>query len=459
MEKLKAIASFRICNLLFAMIFILGIIFTFIIPPFQKPDESTHFLRAVALADGQFICTTNKDGELSFLIEEKYLSYMDTVGLNRIATKYNEKFHPDILFSSEISNNNNSQIEWTNFCNLPSFSYIVQAIAILIGNIFNSITVSFYLGRFLCFLIFFICLIWSYRKISFSRWKWVIIAYGLIPMVTHQVSSFGYDWLHLTMIPIIFSLNIYIEEKDIVTKKNIISYIVSMLIFLLAKQGYYTFALLFFLIPMKKITRSKTKYTFLSLIYIILCILIVILYLKIGNTGDNIIDSTISNKLDNIKNPYYLFIVIKNTLQTNLDFYISSFFGYFGWLDYNLPNIISTIYMIIFVLLGTKLSNTKLIKGLNWKDISLISVSLLLSAGMIWGSMYLYWTKLGSIVIDGVQGRYLLSFTPYLLIIIAWITKQFRKRKLCKILIISIILLFILTEILYAIYKRYYDYL
>lgn len=58
--------------LIFLFIFVHSLIFTFVVPPFQKPDEDVKFFRVVALSTGQFFCHLNKKGEKIMSIPRKY---------------------------------------------------------------------------------------------------------------------------------------------------------------------------------------------------------------------------------------------------------------------------------------------------------------------------------------------------------------------------------------------------
>lgn len=96
LESAKKIECF-----LFGVILLLGLVFTFAIPPFQKPDENVHFLRAVALSDGQFFCSSDENGNGRFLIHQKYFDYITDVGTHRIAFNYNEKFFLNDIVKAE----------------------------------------------------------------------------------------------------------------------------------------------------------------------------------------------------------------------------------------------------------------------------------------------------------------------------------------------------------------------
>ena len=355
--------------LLLSIILVLGIIFIFVVPPFQKADEIAHFLRGVGLSNGEIICEEDTKGNYYFNIQKKYFKYMENVGAGRIHFNYNEKFFLNDLKSSEEGYQSEEMTPFYRFCSLPFLAYIPTAISVLIGDLFKSISLSFYLARIMNFAIFFVALLWSYNKIKNSKFRWILIAYAMIPMVTHQASAIVYDALQLAVVPILFALNIsFIEEKKI-RKRDLWIYFISMFVLLTAKSGYYFLSLLYFLIPREKIAKDKKKYFLYTFIYFLLCIISLVVYIKVFSA------STLTDFKSNIspieqfkyilENPLSFLLVIKNTLGGNIYFYIGSFIGHFGWLDYSISPITYLLFILSWVLLIGQIS-----KGKDYKKLS-----------------------------------------------------------------------------------------
>lgn len=447
---------------LFTFIFLLGIIFTFVVPPFQKPDETAHFLRAVALSDGQFTC--NYENHKSYFnIPSKYFSYLSEIGQGRIAFHYEEKFFIEDLKGAESRIYEEDEMVEYGFCSLPFVGYIPASIGILIGDLFNSISLEFYLARLFNFLVFFILLIWSYRRLKDSKLKWVILSYAMIPMVTHQASVVGYDAMQLALTPVIFSLIIDFLRKAEIKKKDLLIFVISMVLLLVIKQGYYFLCLLYFLIPWSKIAKGKKKCLLITLIYLLLCILSAVFHLKLDtgssfvNTGRNI---NAYAQLSLLKSPKFFFDLVRNTINANLVFYIRSFIGVFGWLDYGLFEIVYLLYIFYWSFLAYAIKDD--VANIVKKKISLVTIilgiTLFLTIGFLFGSIYLTWNTVGTTVIGKVQGRYFLILFPYFIIFVSLLIKLFESNKKFRAVIIVLFVVFLLIEILYAIYNRYYYY-
>src|SRR5206468_4084293 len=49
-------------KLLLGFSLVMGLLMVFIVPPFQKPDEATHFYKAVSIASGTLVCHKTSAG-------------------------------------------------------------------------------------------------------------------------------------------------------------------------------------------------------------------------------------------------------------------------------------------------------------------------------------------------------------------------------------------------------------
>ncbi len=460
-ENIKKVESNHKEILLFIPIFLMGIIFTLIVPPFQKADETAHFLRSVTVSRGQLVCMESEDGKKYFELPQKYFDYIRNTETNRVAFHYEEKFHFTNLINAEKKGQSSEKESiWEGYCMLPFIPYLPSASMIFVGEIFNSISTSFYLGRFSSFLLFFLSLTWSYQKIKKSKLKWILFAYALIPMVLHQVTGIGYDSTQLSLITIIFALNVHFVENKNSSKGDFRIYIVSMILLLLVKPGFYFLSLLYLLIPAKKIHNDRKFYIFFTVIYFVLSFGSAVLFTKYYSETGLLEGTGGTDPLEQLKlvsDPSFLIFLIKNTIETYSDFYIKSFIGLFGWLDYGLHAITYILFLLFWILVARELRNSEFFTKLKSK-IFLLGLILFLSIGFIFGSIYLSWNTVGNPVISGVQGRYFLVLFPFVLVFISGMMKVFEMNKRFKFFFILLVFIYLLLEITYVIYDRYYDY-
>ena len=158
---------------------ILGLIFVFLVPPFQKPDEIVHWYYALALA--------NKDS----LAEKRLVDLPKRFKADKIA------FHHEIRFSIDQLTYREANREWIDFSQYRSrlinpFSYLPAIIGIWIGDYFETPIVSFWLARLIGLIFFLMAVIWSIR-VAGRTFRDLILMYAFLPMVLHQASSVSYD--------------------------------------------------------------------------------------------------------------------------------------------------------------------------------------------------------------------------------------------------------------------------
>jgi uncharacterized membrane protein len=454
MRKYKQMASNKFEIVIFTFILLLGLVLTLFIPPFQKADESTHYYRAVSVSRGEITCSMGEVRD-AFEIPHKYPEFVVETGVNRIARNYNEKVNIQKILKADktIDHGNSGTTSWKDFCNLSFIAHIIFIFPILIGNWFNSLLLGFFLSRFSGFIFFLLCIICAYKKIKRSRFRWVIIFYALTPMVLHQVTAIGYDYLSLALMPLIISFNIDFLRKKNILKKEIILYCLLLLVSILSKPGYYFLSLLYFLIPRKKISREFKNYLLFTILFFL--ILIVLSFVS-----QRAFTSITSSRFDlgilaRFKDPINIIRLIENTTNQSLDFYFKSFVGVFGWLDYSLSSLFFFLYFSIFGFITYYISSEEIFKKY-WRIIIITTIVLVSSISFIFIGFYIAHMHLDNMAILGVQGRYFLVFLPTLFLLFASLMNAIKGSKKLRILGICIFLLYIFFEIVYAIFRRYY---
>ena len=114
---------------------IFGMILVFLVPPFQSPDEDSHFKKAYVMSKGQ-IFSTVEDNVNGFDLPTNMLvtinQYNEMMG-NR-DTKVN---YSDIVVSDRLGDDFGTT-EHVNFSTVDTspFAHLIQAIGIIIGKIF-----------------------------------------------------------------------------------------------------------------------------------------------------------------------------------------------------------------------------------------------------------------------------------------------------------------------------------
>lgn len=444
--------------LFFIFIFIFGIVWTFFVPPFQKPDEAAHYLRAITVKNLNISCQTNK-GEESFLIPTKHFKFVEYAKVGELAFNYEKKISiQEILTADKKASTVEGLTNADQYCHLPALSYTVFIVPILIGEIFDSLLLGFLLSRLIAFLFFFLCIVWAFNLVKKSRLRWIIVFYAFTPMVLHQASAMGYDYMLLAIAPVLFSLNVFFIKNRHIRKKDFFIFLFLILIFLNAKQGYYLISLIYFLIPWGKITKNKKKYLIYSIIIFLSLITITLIVMKINSVSGVSYSEIGPNprlQIEFLKDFHHVVSLIKNTTLRYGYFYVSSFIGQFGWLDYFFLPFFYSLYMIGLGAVIVYVSKEEIFDRSLWYPFMTLTM-LLASIISIFLGFYLLVNEVGLGFVYSVQGRYFLPFLPYLLFVLAFLFRKILKSKNFRVFFFILISLYILFEMFYAIYNRYY---
>jgi uncharacterized membrane protein len=400
---------------------VFGIAFIFITPPFQVPDEASHYYKSLYLSDGHFIPEQNGyfSGviipENAFQLSSKFIK----VGAN---TENNIK--PSNLTSLiDDPLNNNDKI----FCcmsslliiNYSPIPYLASTFFIIIGKLLNcSPIVLMYLGR-LANLLLYICIVFYAIKNTPIQ-KWVFLLLALMPMTLYEAASLSADSFTIAIsiltIAIFFKIA-FDPRKKIVNNMDISILLILAMLIGLSKQIYLLFLLLFFLIPSHKFKTKKNRIK--SFIFIFLPVILITYLWSLFSSGFYVPISGISilGQISFIlSNPILFLQIFLNSLVNYYIWYLVSFVGYFGWLSTPLPVTLVYLY-IIFLILASLMDEQKdtlnIMVTLKQKFISLaIFIITLIS---IYVLEYITWTSVGNNIIEGVQGRYFIPIAPLFL--------------------------------------------
>ncbi|WP_418787168.1 DUF2142 domain-containing protein, partial [Holdemanella biformis] len=216
---------------------------------------------------------------------------------------------------------------------------------------------------------------------------------------------------------------LYLFEKDVITKKDVI--IVMIMIFVIAVTKYVylpIFGIYFAIIP-KLIKMPKTNWFLLvgcacvGLVYVYISLKLnsnteVIAsqkeYYEAANVdGTRQLEFLLSSKLNVLR-------VLKCTFEAKILYYFDNFINRLGWLQIFI-NKFSFVFYYIILFLAAFVENTKLnIKNRIWFAVIGIVISVLVVMGL-----YLYFTPVGWMTSEGVQGRYFIPCSVLFLLAIS----------------------------------------
>jgi len=222
-------------------------VFTFLIPPFQKPDEPLHFKRAFALALGQIACIHDSFHDRGYFSFPKSVEpFQNSMMTNEIIMNYDMKFPWRLLTGSYPVGNLSERQELMYNCTLPFVGSIPQALGILVSLPFGNVLVSFFMARIAGSIFFLLSLIVSYKVIP-KRYRPLLLIFAVFPMLLFQVSSVSYDSVSLSLMMLVFSYMVFLLEKKAIHIRELLLLYVGILVWILAKPGANVFFALPFL--------------------------------------------------------------------------------------------------------------------------------------------------------------------------------------------------------------------
>ena len=426
MNKIKEVVPEKIFVIL-ALIF--GLLFVFITPPFQSPDENSHFLKAYSVSKGEFFPKV-KDGKSGNYFSKEFYNYIQNK--QKYLTDLEKKYSYSELYNDQLLTINYNDVELYSYStqDVSPIFYIVPASGMVLGKIVMRIfditgagpTFLLYFSR-IASLVFSIFIIYKAIKIC-PILKKTISVICLIPMTLFLFSMVTYDNLIIPMsiLGLALMLKLIYDNDYFFSKKNIFVLGVIALTLLNIKVFYSFIFILLFFIPKQKYGIKNKK--ILCIIFFALLLVLLTFLLKIPNT---IINSNI-NPVDSksqlsylLHHPFKYLCVLFNSIKDNRLFLLSSIIGVFGLLDAYLPILIIFFYyiylLILFISDGNKVKVDKRIKILMFLGCIATFIG-------IFTIMYISWTP--SVVengaentISGVQGRYFLPLIfPFALIFV-----------------------------------------
>ncbi len=408
---------FKTENLFLLICLIWGVIFLFINPPFQTPDEFEHFFKMWGFTQGT-LRHQIKDGISGQMLPESFVNLYNFYDYyRRIDTK--------IPFKASMRANKLSlEKEKTAFLNFnPSsytpLSYFPSFIVLWILKLLNiKPLLMMYILRF-CSLLVYLALCYCAIKIT-PCLKWTIWLFALLPVNIYQAASVSVDGLTFGLIILFFAytLKLAFDEniKNIDIKKILLWGILFAYICIL-KYAYFPVIVVYFLIPKEKFASQKQYFKYLFVIAG-LSVLLITAFLSavmstpvmnehtkifLINDKTDLIKQIIHSPLDYLKKVVISTYILRGFIYRNIVSSVSVFFKMIPFFAVNL----AYIALILSVFYRTVQGQ---VCKINLKQKSLIIAAILVSYLVIVTSVYLIYKSKTYIV--GIQGRYL---TPLLL--------------------------------------------
>lgn len=387
-----------------ALLFVLGLVFTFATPPNQVPDEQTHFLRSYAMAQGQWGFDENHvypDDVNSFILHFPVAhnnGYPAKEG-NTVYNRFTEYYAG--LESGEKAPN-------TSIIIFQVIPYIPGAVGIFLARAigFGSLG-AFYACR-LANLIFF-CVCAAVALKTAGKFKVIMFSLMAMPLMCFMYASCNSDSFLFRLMFLMFA-TVLGEKFD---NRCFAVFTVCFAVLCTCKMSYVVFLPLLLCVSggQWQVTVKDKKVN--KLVAVVVCAFIMFLlytgmglYVKMfSNYG--VIERTMSDTdpmaqlVFILKNPFRYAAVFFDTLKNNSFFLFSG--GLLGWLDVNLPLV---NYLSPIVVLFCCVRQAQVFEKKDAKKTAMFFVCSVLTYCVSMTGLYLTWTPVTLPQIIGMQARY-----------------------------------------------------
>lgn len=427
MLKVSPTKFFVYCALIF------GILLITIIPPFQSPDEDSHFKRAYVISKGHLF-PSSRNGVVGYELPTDMIKYISEkltyIGNRDQKYTYSEEILDDKLPKdySDVVFQSFSTVEIT------PVAYIAPATGIafakittkLIGMDNISVVTMLHFARFFSLLLYVFLVYLAIKTTPILKKTFCIL--GLLPMSLALATAISYDSVliavSLLSTALILKL-IFDDDVKEISYKYLIAFGVIAFILLSIKIIYITVLIPLIFIPKEKYGGKITK--ILKYFGIVMAIAIVLYMLlnkiPLMTLQRNAVQNNSGEQFRYIlSNPISYLKTWAKTMISNRNFYFSGIIGMFGLLDTYIP----TIYIVIYSIgaLAIVLSDFSMCQvKFDWKYKCISFFGSVATVFAVFTGLYILWTSMelgvGAETITGVQGRYFIPIIPLAMILLS----------------------------------------
>lgn len=400
-----------------------GLIFAFINPPFQSPDEHEHLAKMFGYTNGvlRYQKLNHKCGlilpESLLKLKNFYAPLQSNVYASTSISVHKQalKLSLDPEKTVFVYHYPPSYLPISYF---PIFIFLKIFVLLKLPPL-----IILYLLR-ITELFLYTGLMWYAIRITPVK-KWLFAFLGMLPMAVYIASSINTDAL---VIPLCFIFSAYTfkfayeDSIKTITLKHLSILSVLLFVITICKLAYLPLCLLFFVIPKEKFSGifHRAKYSCLLFASGFFAFALFMWY-GMSNFSGAIASSAISmsesssNLLTHILfHPVFYLERIWTTASHLYYEYLSSFIGCFGWLDTFLPSLMVKLYLL-FLLFAAVVDTNKENK-IKLSDKFIFFIIFIISFVVIFLSGFLTFKKLYPYII-GIQGRYFLPLAPVIFLI------------------------------------------
>lgn len=408
-------------RLVFAVALLFGALFAVLTPPFATPDETGHWIHAVAIANGESWLP-----KAIVTVPAWSRAFVDTYTPNGDITKLTSKPRFDVAIT-----NDQIQAKLFNLSTYNGVGYLPAASGVLIARMLRlSPLATFRAGRIAATLISSLILFAAFRIASGSRALLTLVA--LAPMAVALRASYSIDGL-------LISLAILLVAVLLSSHPSMPLALLAATLIVLLKPPY---------LPLAALAMFATSSTRRRVAVGSLLVLTASGAMLLANAASKQTIMRLDVAIDPAAqvahiahHPFAVTAMLSRDLVTHSWLYTRQAIGILGWMQIELPAIAYQIYAAALAL-AVLLHRRE--RSLPTLPVLLAILATLLAIAM---SVYIL-DPVAAARLDGFQGRYLLPVIPFLALLPSWKKKNGGPREIVlAVAVASVVLIAALREI------------
>ncbi len=397
-----------------------GLLYVFVTPPFQSPDEPQHFYRAFQISELGLIGrkTPGEAGPRAGGVLPRNLKRVADLVLDDVP--HNEQRHVDpaairAALAIPLDPEDREFLEFPTNVLYSPIPYAPQAAAIALGRLFHAPPlVLLYLARLFNLAAWFLLVAAALRLTPVFRWVFLVLA--LAPMSVAQAASASADALTngaaFLLIASIFEAAF--SPAAAVDGARLLRLAVLSLVVSLCKPVYALLPALVLIIPAAGFGGRKKLRLAAAAVPAIgwgamaawsAAVASLSVPLQAGVSGAGQIRLILAQ-------PGRILSAVGGMLRAHFGDHVREFVGQLGWLDVALPTALILLFLV--VLAFAALADKSGAITVRWRPKALGILISVVSAAAIAATIYIVWNPVGAAGIEGVQGRYFIPFGPLL---------------------------------------------
>lgn len=334
----------------FAVVMFVGIILTFIAPPFSLHDEAIHLNRVVNIVDGFIYPITATNGAYQDFLTPLLLHMKDLYGGSNFGIA--NLFLNNAGAFVPISDVEPSIL--LGITNTPFYTYIPSAIGVFIAKSLNlGVIYAVWLSRIPNLIVY--AIITSYAIKRAPCYKMPMFLVTCTPLATTVMFSSNYDSFLFAVFILAIAEFIYMYKNGAL-KKNLLIFFICCLLIGLIKPPYLFFTLLVLFLPKEKLNFAYPRLK-LAIAAILLCIVAMFL-LSLSSLLFNISSLAIGKSHSVMDNIHHLLIhprvdlrIVRNSmLFIGHRFIWTNYFYHVNWVGkFRGTEIFNLLYFVLFM--------------------------------------------------------------------------------------------------------------